>query len=73
MQTFEENYNFYANNEEFLEDFHTMKRQQLKRIQLYQQSTKASLVYISIVQETQTIVSYTTNIMKVNRKLIQNS
>ena len=72
-ESFEENYNFYANNEEFLEDFHTMKRQQLKRIQLYQQSTKASLVYISIVQETQTIVSYTTNIMKVNRKLIQNS
>jgi Na+/phosphate symporter len=72
-ETFEENYNFYANNEEFLEDFHTMKRKQLKRIQLYQQSTKASLVYISIVQETQTIVSYTTNIMKVNRKLIQNS
>lgn len=72
-ESFEENYNFFANNEEFLEDFHTMKRKQLKRIQLYQQSTKASLVYISIVQETQTIVSYTTNIMKVNRKLIQNS
>ncbi|MDX9891074.1 MAG: inorganic phosphate transporter [Bacteroidales bacterium] len=71
--TFEENYNYYANNEEYLEDFHTMKRKQLKRIQLYQQSTKASLVYISIVQETQTIVSYTTNIMKVNRKLLQNS
>lgn len=72
-ESFEENYNYYANNEDFLEDFHTMKRKQLKRIQLYQQSTKASLVYISIVQETQSIVSYTTNIMKVNRKLIQNS
>jgi len=72
-ETFEENYNYFANNEEFLEDFHTMKRKQLKRIQLYQQSTKASLVYISIVQETQTIVEYTTNIMKVNRKLLQNS
>ena len=72
-ESFEENYNYFANNEDFLEDFHTMKRKQLKRIQLYQQSTKASLVYISIVQETQTIVSYTTNIMKVNRKLIQNS
>jgi Na+/phosphate symporter len=72
-ESFEENYAYYANKEEFLEDFHTMKRKQLKRIQLYQQSTKASLVYISIVQETQTIVEYTTNIMKVNRKLLQNS
>lgn len=72
-EDFEERRNIYANNEEFLEDFHNMKRKQLKRIQLYQQSTKASLVYISIVQETQTIVTYTTNIMKVNRKLLQNS
>lgn len=72
-EDFEERRNIYANNEAFLEDFHNMKRKQLKRIQLYQQSTKASLVYISIVQETQTIVTYTTNIMKVNRKLLQNS
>lgn len=72
-EDFEERRHIYANNEEFLEDFHNMKRKQLKRIQLYQQSTKASLVYISIVQETQTIVTYTTNIMKVNRKLLQNS
>lgn len=72
-EDFEERRDVYAHNEEFLEDFHNMKRKQLKRIQLYQQSTKASLVYISIVQETQTIVTYTTNIMKVNRKLLQNS
>lgn len=73
VEDFEERRHIYTNNEVFLEDFHNMKRKQLKRIQLYQQSTKASLVYISIVQETQTIVTYTTNIMKVNRKLLQNS
>ena len=63
----------YINNKDLINQFNQMKRRQLKRIQVNQASTKVSMVYISIVQETQNIVSYTINLLKVNRKLQENS
>jgi phosphate/sulfate permease len=63
----------YINNKDLTNQFAEMKRRQLKRIQINQASTKVSMVYISIVQETQNIVSYTINLLKVNRKLQENS
>jgi phosphate/sulfate permease len=63
----------YINNKDLVNQFNHMKRRQLKRIQVNQASTKVSMVYISIVQETQNIVSYTINLLKVNRKLQENS
>jgi phosphate/sulfate permease len=65
--------NLYINNKDLVNQFAEMKRRQLKRIQINQASTKVSMVYISIVQETQNIVSYTINLLKVNRKLQENS
>ena len=63
----------YINNKDLTNQFAEMKRRQLKRIQINQASTKVSMVYISIVQETQNIVAYTINLLKVNRKLQENS
>ncbi|MCL1969410.1 MAG: inorganic phosphate transporter [Bacteroidetes bacterium] len=63
----------YINNKDLVNQFAVMKRRQLKRIQINKASTKVSMVYISIVQETQNIVSYTINLLKVNRKLQENS
>jgi phosphate/sulfate permease len=70
---FEARKDLYINNKDLVNQFNQMKRRQLKRIQLNQASTKVSMVYISIVQETQNIVSYTINLLKVNRKLQENS
>ncbi|MDR2972197.1 MAG: inorganic phosphate transporter [Bacteroidales bacterium] len=63
----------YINNKDLVNQFAEMKRRQLKRIQINKASTKVSMVYISIVQETHNIVSYTINLLKVNRKLQENS
>ena len=63
----------YINNKDLVNQFAEMKRRQLKRIQNNNASTKVSMVYISIVQETQNIVSYSINLLKVNRKLQENS
>ncbi|MCL2245789.1 MAG: inorganic phosphate transporter [Lentimicrobiaceae bacterium] len=63
----------FINNKDLTNQFAEMKRRQLKRIQINQASTKVSMVYISIVQETQNIVSYTMNLLKVNRKLQEDS
>ena len=63
----------YINNKDLVNQFAEMKRRQLKRIQNNKASTKVSMVYISIVQETQNIVSYSINLLKVNRKLQENS
>jgi phosphate/sulfate permease len=63
----------YINNKDLVNQFSEMKRRQLKRIQINKASTKVSMVYISIVHETHNIVSYTINLLKVNRKLQENS
>ncbi|HPE40111.1 MAG TPA: inorganic phosphate transporter [Bacteroidales bacterium] len=71
-EDFEARRELYINNKWLLTDFHEMKRRQLKRIQNENASTKVSMVYLTVIQETHTLVSYTTNLLKVNRKLIQN-
>ena len=72
-EDFEARRELYINNKWLLTDFHEMKRRQLKRVQNQNASTKVSMVYLTVIQETHTLVSYTTNLLKVNRKLLQNS
>lgn len=45
-----------------------LKKDELKRIQGQSGSTKASMIYLTMVQEAQNIVSFTTNLIKVSRK-----
>lgn len=45
-----------------------IKRDELQRIQNQKGSIKVSLVYLTMLQEAQNIVTYTINIMKVSRK-----
>ena len=71
-EDFEARRELYINNKWLLTDFHEMKRRQLKRVQNENASTKVSMVYLTVIHETHTLVSYTTNLLKVNRKLIQN-
>ncbi len=71
-EDFESRRELYINNKWLLTDFHEMKRRQLKRVKNENASTKVSMVYLSIIQETHTLVTYTTNLLKVNRKLLQN-
>jgi phosphate/sulfate permease len=46
----------------------TLKKRELKRIQGQSSSTKTSLVYLNMIHESQNIVSFTTNLLKVSRK-----
>jgi len=48
-----------------------LKREELKRIQHQSGSIKVSMVYLTMLQETQNIVTYTINIMKVSKKFQQ--
>ena len=45
-----------------------LKKEELKRIQGQSGSTKVSMVYLNMVQETQNVVSFTANLLKVSRK-----
>ena len=45
-----------------------LKREELQRIQGQSSNIKVSLVYLTMIQEAQNIVTYTTNLMKVSRK-----
>lgn len=45
-----------------------LKREELKRIQNQAGSIKVSMVYLTMIQEAQNIVSYTINLLKVSRK-----
>lgn len=45
-----------------------LKRQELQRIQSHTGSIKVSMVYLTMVQEAQNVVTYTTNLLKVSRK-----
>lgn len=47
------------------------KREELKRIQNQSGSLKVSMVYLTMLQEAQNIVTYTINIMKVSKKFQQ--
>lgn len=48
-----------------------LKREELKRIQNQAGSIKVSMVYLTMIQEAQNIVSYTINLLKVSRKFQQ--
>ena len=45
-----------------------LKREELQRIQSHTGSIKVSMVYLTMVQEAQNVVTYTTNLLKVSRK-----
>lgn len=45
-----------------------LKREELKRIQSQSGSIKVSMVYLTMIQEAQNVVTYTINLMKVSRK-----
>ena len=45
-----------------------LKRQELQRIQSQSGSIKVSMVYLTMIQEAQNVVTYTTNLLKVSRK-----
>ena len=45
-----------------------LKREELRRIQNQNGSIKVSMVYLTMIQEAQNIVTYTTNLLKVSRK-----
>ena len=67
--------NEYTNFEQLVEMAVTLttrltllKKGELKRIQGQTGSTKVSMVYLNMVQETQNVVSFTSNLIKVSRK-----
>lgn len=45
-----------------------LKREELQRIQSQNGSIKVSMVYLTMIQEAQNVVTYTTNLLKVSRK-----
>ena len=45
-----------------------LKREELQRIQGQSGSIKVSMVYLTMIQEAQNVVTYTTNLLKVSRK-----
>ncbi|MEG1563585.1 MAG: inorganic phosphate transporter, partial [Bacteroides sp.] len=45
-----------------------IKRQELQRIQTQTGSIKVSMLYLTMIQEAQNVVTYLTNLMKVSRK-----
>jgi hypothetical protein len=45
-----------------------LKKRELKRIQGQDSSTKTSMVYLNTIHESQNVVSFTTNLLKVSRK-----
>ncbi|MEG2071001.1 MAG: inorganic phosphate transporter, partial [Bacteroidales bacterium] len=69
QDVYEERKELYSNNKNYLSELTRIKRGQLKRIKEQQASTKVSMIYLSIIQESENIVSYTNNIVKVSRKL----
>lgn len=48
-----------------------LKRSELKRIQGQTGSIKVSMVYLTVIQESQNVVAYTSNLLKVSRKFQQ--
>ena len=48
-----------------------LKREELQRIQSHTGSIKVSMVYLTMVQEAQNVVTYASNLLKVSRKFVQ--
>ena len=57
-----------ASQNTLIEELNHIKRGQLKRLKRQGVSTKVSMVYLTIVQESHYIVSFTTNLVKVSRR-----
>lgn len=49
-------------------ELNRIKRKQLKRIKEEQASTKVSMVYLTIIHESQNVLTFTGNLLKVSRK-----
>ena len=45
-----------------------LKRRELQRIQSQKGSIRVSMIYLTMVQEAQNVVTYAINLMKVSRK-----
>lgn len=52
----------------YKEQLAQIKREELMRLQKQSGSVRVSMIYLSLIQETQNIVSFTGNLMKVSRK-----
>ncbi len=65
---FEEYNRIITNHEKLSEDLSQLKRCELKRLQAREGNIKVSLVYINMIQETQNLLDYSVNLMKVSRK-----
>ena len=61
-------HNDYSDFEELNGQLAHLKREELQRIQSQSGSIKVSMVYLTMIQEAQNIVTYSTNLMKVSRK-----
>lgn len=57
-----------AARETLQQNLSLLKKEELKRIQTQPASIKVSMVYLTIIQETQNLITYTTNLLKVSRK-----
>lgn len=57
-----------TSSNELTTELNRIKRVQLKRLKQQGVSTKVSMVYLTIIQESQNIVSFTTNLVKVSRR-----
>ena len=53
---------------ELTNELSRLKREELQRIQGQSGSIKVSMVYLTMLQEAQNIVTYSINLMKVSRK-----
>lgn len=64
----EENEELIHSGDTIINTLALLKKGQLKRIQSQESSLKISILYLTILQETQNIMAYTTNLLKVSRK-----
>jgi hypothetical protein len=53
---------------EIIRQLSHLKREELRRLKNQSGSTKVSMVYLTMIQEAQNVVTYTVNLMKVSRK-----
>lgn len=63
--------NYVSNSNYLNNELSRIKREELNRIQSPSGSIKVSMMYLTIIQETQNIVNCTINILKVSRKFQQ--
>ena len=66
---YEDNADLIHEGDLIINNLALLKRGHLKYIQSQESSLKISLLYLTILQESQNVMAYTTNILKVSRKL----